>query len=149
MPSVTPRPIPRKPYDIWRIRAIFDAYGVESHYDRLAQIDRLQIANHAGNGSWAHDPRLTNAMNRYSIGIELLGIGTRAEMKDVLGSMANLQVKSGDRGYTEEQYMALEQLIRHLRNRYGLPPENIISHQAYDPGRKWDPGVLLDWSRVR
>jgi N-acetyl-anhydromuramyl-L-alanine amidase AmpD len=123
-----------------RIRSIFDDYSVEAHYviDRDGAIWQFvqddQIARHAGAGSWMQDPRLTNAMNRYAIGIELLGIGTRAEMKNVIGSLANTLVNS---------------LLHTLQERYEIPAQNIISHHAYDPGRKWDPGELFDWSRIR
>ena len=145
---------PSNPYEISRIRDIFDSYGVESHYviDREGAIyqfvDDERIAHHAGAGSWNQDPKLTNAMNRYAIGIELLGIGTRAEMKDVIGTLANTQVRSADRGYTENQYSALDHLLHHLMERYGIPRGNIIGHEAYDPGRKWDPGALFDWNRI-
>ncbi len=145
---------PSAPYNMWRIKAIFDDYGVESHYviDREGVIYQFvkddSIARHAGAGSWNNDPKLTNAMNRYAIGIELLGVGTRAEMKDVIGAFANTQIKADDRGYTQEQYLALEHLLHHLTELYEIPRENIITHQAYDPGRKWDPGALFDWNKI-
>lgn len=146
---------PGDPYNMERIRAIFDDYSVEAHYviDRDGAIWQFvqddQIARHAGAGSWMQDPRLTNAMNRYAIGIELLGIGTRAEMKSVIGSRANTLVNSSDRGFTDAQYVALNSLLQTLQERYEIPAQNIISHHAYDPGRKWDPGELFDWSRIR
>ncbi|MDI9485868.1 MAG: N-acetylmuramoyl-L-alanine amidase [Bacillota bacterium] len=145
---------PGNPYEIGRIRDIFDDYGVEAHYviDRDGAIYQFvpddRIARHAGAGTWKNDPQLTNAMNRYAIGIELLGIGTRSEMKDVIGVLANTRVKASDRGYTDAQYLALDQLLAHLADRYGIPRENIITHHDYDPGRKWDPGDLFDWSRI-
>ncbi len=145
---------PRNPYDVTRIRSIFDEYGVEAHYliDREGTIYQFvqddRIARHAGAGTWNNEPRLTNAMNRYSIGIELMGVGTREEMKDVIGPLANTLVKSADRGYTEAQYLALDLLLHHLQALYQIPAEKIISHQAYDPGRKWDPGELFDWTRI-
>ncbi len=143
---------PRNPYNIMRIRDIFESYRVEAHYviEREGTIYQFvpddHIARHAGIGSWNNDPKLTNAMNRYAIGIELLGIGTRVEMKDVIGNLANMQIKTADRGYTEEQYLALEHLLQYLTERYGIPRENIITHKDYDPGRKWDPGELFDWN---
>ncbi|NMB01054.1 MAG: hypothetical protein GX971_05965 [Firmicutes bacterium] len=145
---------PTNPFRMERIRAIFADYGVEAHYviDREGQIFRFvadhNIARHAGNGSWNGDPRLTNNMNRYSIGIELLGIGTKAEMADVVGLVANARIKSEDRGYTPEQYLSLNILLYQLRSKYGVPPENILSHHAYDPNRKWDPGQLFQWEKI-
>jgi N-acetyl-anhydromuramyl-L-alanine amidase AmpD len=68
--------------------------------DREGQIYRFVsdacLARHAGRGSWAGDPQLTDNMNRYAI-----------------------------------------------------PPENILTHHQYDPGRKWDPGELFDWEQLR
>ncbi|HKM43431.1 MAG TPA: N-acetylmuramoyl-L-alanine amidase [Limnochordia bacterium] len=145
---------PSNPYDLARIQTIFEEYGVESHYliDRDGTIHQFvqddRVARHAGVGTWNGDPKLANAMNRYSIGIELMGIGTRAEMKDVIGPFANTLVKAIDRGYTDAQYLALGSLLQHLTQLYKIPHENIISHRAYDPGRKWDPGELFDWTRI-
>jgi len=145
---------PSNPYQVHRIRDIFDDYGVESHYviDRDGAIYQFvldgYIAHHAGVGSWPGDPKVTNSMNRYALGIELLGIGTRADMESVIGEWANSQIKEEDRGYTEEQYSALYNLLRYLRELYAIPSENIIGHQAYDPRRKWDPGVLFEWNRL-
>lgn len=145
---------PTNPFQMNRIRAIFDDYSVEAHYviDRQGAVhqfvDDQLIARHAGAGSWAGDPRLTNGMNQYSLGIELLGIGTKAEMANVIGRDANNRVRQTDRGYTNEQYTSLRQLTNHLMDQYAIPKENIIGHDDYDPGRKWDPGALFDWSRL-
>lgn len=145
---------PTKPYQMEQIRAIFDDYSVESHYaiDRAGVIYRFvednRVARHAGVGSWADDPNLKNKMNRFAIGIELLGMGTTTEMADVIGSKANSKVKAKDRGFTEAQYQALDVLVQHLREQYGIPRENVITHKGYDPERKWDPGVLFDWRKI-
>jgi hypothetical protein len=145
---------PADPYRIDRIRTIFHDYAVESHYviDRLGRIYQFVedglVARHAGRGAWGEDPRLTDNMNRYAVGIELLGIGTDAEMIPVIGADSNSAINPSDRGYTEEQYNALRQLIGLLQERYSIPRENIIGHRDYAPTRKWDPGVLFDWSRL-
>lgn len=145
---------PTNPFQMHRIRSIFDTYGVEAHYviDRMGMVYRLVedhlVARHAGAGSWAGDPRLTNNMNRYAIGIELLGVGTSKEMQGVIGVQADSKLRSKHRGYTAEQYQALQGLLYHLRQSYGISPENIISHKQYDPDRKWDPGVLFEWKRI-
>ncbi len=146
---------PTSPYRLERIRAIFEGYQVEAHYviDREGQIYRFVsdacLARHAGRGSWAGDPQLTDNMNRYAIGIELLGIGSAAQMEYVIGPLANGQVRAADRGYTPQQYAALDFLLEHLMQRYAIPPENILTHHQYDPGRKWDPGELFDWEQLR
>lgn len=142
---------PTKPYQLDRIANIFQEYSVESHYviDRLGAIYQFvhddQIAHHAGVGSWDNNPKLTNNMNRYSIGIELLGIGTKDEMEEVIGATANNKIKAKDRGFTLKQNESLLLLLQHLQKQYDIPSENIISHKAYDPKRKWDPGVLFTW----
>ncbi|HHT73999.1 MAG TPA: hypothetical protein GX008_09830 [Firmicutes bacterium] len=145
---------PTDPYRIERIREIFDEYGVESHYviDRQGLtyqfVEDALAGRHGGKGSWGGNPRLTNNMNRYAVGIELLGIGTTEEMIPVIGSASNSAIKPRDRGYTEAQYSALEHLVAILQQRYHVPKENIIGHDDYDPARKWDPGVLFDWNRL-
>lgn len=145
---------PTNPYRIQRIRQIFQQYGVESHYVVGRQgivyqfVEDTLEARHAGQGSWRGDPRLTNNMNRYAVGIELLGIGTDAEMIPVIGSAANSAVRPEDRGYTAAQYSALRDLLALLKARYEVPEENILGHADYDPGRKWDPGELFDWNQL-
>lgn len=143
---------PTKPYKLQRITSIFTEYSVEAHYviDRLGGIYQYvkddQIAHHAGQGSWNDDPRLLNNLNRFAIGIELLGIGTKAEMEEVIGASSNSRVKAKDRGFTKQQYQSLTLLVDHLQGEYQIPNENIITHKDYDPSRKWDPGILFNWS---
>ncbi len=143
---------PRSPYDLGRIAEIFQNYGVEAHYvvDRDGSIyqfvpDHLK-ARHAGRGSWAG---IFNGMNRYSLGIEVLGIGTPAEMADVIGPGPNSRIDPKTRGYTKEQYSALASLVYYLRRKYNIPKANILGHEDYDPARKWDPGSLFDWEKIR
>lgn len=145
---------PDDPFQLDRIQYIFESYEVEAHYviDREGQIFRFvadnRTARHAGRGSWNGDPELTNNMNRYAIGIELMGIGSSAEMEPVIGAAADALVRSEDRGYTQTQYLALNMLLGYLMNRYSVPPENILTHKDYDPQRKWDPGELFDWDKL-
>lgn len=145
---------PSDPFRLDRIRAIFQAYQVEAHYviDRQGKIYRFvpddRIARHAGSGTWANDPDLTNNMNRYAIGIELLGIGTAAEMDQAVGPAANALIREEDRGYTEQQYLSLNLLLAYLRERYNIPPENVLTHAQYAPERKWDPGELFAWDKL-
>ena len=142
---------PTDPFQMERIEYIFRTYQVEAHYviDREGQIYQFVEdaceARHAGSGTWAGDPKLTNKMNRYSIGIELLGIGTAAEMESVIGPEANALIRIEDRGYTQAQYLSLDLLLEHLMDRYAIPPENILTHRQYAPDRKWDPGELFAW----
>ena len=75
--------------------------------------------------------------------------GYQVEAHYVIGPLANGQVRAADRGYTPQQYAALDFLLEHLMQRYAIPPENILTHHQYDPGRKWDPGELFDWEQLR
>lgn len=144
---------PTNPFDIERIRFIFDSYNVDSHYviGRQGQIYQFvadeYIAYHAGNGSYNGDPRLTNNMNRYAVGIELLGIGTAAEMAPIIGK-ANHLISPQDRGYTDKQYLSLQYLVKMLMQKYNIPKANVIGHHDYAPNRKWDPGELFDRQKL-
>lgn len=145
---------PANPYQIERIGAIFREYGVESHYviDRDGTAYRFAddtfMARHAGRGAWGGDPRLTNNMNRYAVGIEIMGTGTAEEMAAVIGPVADSKISQYNRGYTEQQYAALNRLLPYLTDRYQIPSENIITHKEYDPARKWDPGALFETEKV-
>lgn len=145
---------PKDPYQIDRIANIFREYGVDSHYviDRTGTVYQFikdeDIANHAGLGSWENKPQFKDNMNQYSIGIELMGIGTKEEMLSVLGIQANNEVNAKDRGYTNEQYEALNGLLLYLIREYSISAKNIITHQEYDPTRKWDPGILFNWNEI-
>lgn len=50
-------------------------------------------------------------------------------------------------GYTEEQYLACQKTLAHLRLTKHLP--QVFGHDECAPGRKQDPGPKFDWSRVR
>ena len=80
---------PEAPCDMTHIRRIFLDGGVSTHYvvDRQGTVYRLipeeRIAWHAGKGKWLEE-RFTDRLNAYSIGIELLGMGTAEEMETIL-----------------------------------------------------------------
>ena len=70
------------------------------------------------------------ACNDFSIGIELEG--------------------TDDAPYTEPQYVALAELVEALLAAYaGLAADRLVGHSDIAPGRKSDPGVSFDWSRLR
>ncbi len=77
---------PDDPFNMNDIRSIFTDYGVSAHYviDRKGHIYRFvgegRVAFHAGSGNISGYPQYKDNMNDYSIGIELLAIGTRKEM---------------------------------------------------------------------
>ncbi|NDV90166.1 1,6-anhydro-N-acetylmuramyl-L-alanine amidase AmpD [Alteromonas sp. 345S023] len=68
--------------------------------------------------------------NDFSIGIELEG--------------------TDDLAYTQEQYQALTDVTRFIRQRYPrISLGRIVGHNDIAPGRKSDPGVAFDWARYR
>ena len=71
------------------------------------------MARHAGVGRWNNDPKLTNNMNRFSIGIELLGIGADHEMF-LLSERPITWLLDIDRGFTDEQYQSIGMLVDQL-----------------------------------
>ncbi|MGZ2258736.1 N-acetylmuramoyl-L-alanine amidase [Roseobacter sp. A03A-229] len=102
---------------------------VSAHYliCRRGEVTRLvaedQRAWHAGVGEW----RGETDINSRSIGIEL--------------------DNAGDHPFPEPQIAALETLMRDIRARWTIAPENIIGHSDMAPGRKSDPGSRFDWAR--
>ncbi len=70
--------------------------------------------------------------NQFSIGVEMINLN------------GNLN------RYTEEQYIALGELVRHLQRRFPILADSsrIVGHEHIAHWRgKADPGVLFDWSR--
>lgn len=144
------------PYDWAAVRQTLVDGGVSAHYaiGRDGTIYRLipedRVAWHAGKGSWQGDERYTDRMNRYSIGIELLGIGTEEEMAAYLTPEEYAQIPQELRGFTDEQYASLQALIDDIRRRHpgiAYDRDHILGHDEYAP-RKSDPGALFDWSRL-
>lgn len=84
-----------------------------------------QRAWHAGVSEWQGRKNC----NDFSIGIELEGTDTTP--------------------YTEQQYMALAEVVRELLEAYpDLTKDRITGHEDIAPGRKTDPGPAFDWNRL-
>lgn len=148
---------PQDPYKIQDIYRIFVNSGVSSHYmiGRDGAIYRLvgedRVAFHAGKGSLPGFPTHRNKMNEYSIGIELLAIGTRDEMLPVMSGKKYDLIAPFNIGYTDAQYRSLNYLLNDILKRHPSVQRNrkhIVGHDEYAPGRKTDPGKLFDWSRI-
>lgn len=108
--------------------------ALSAHFlvDRRGRVTQFvetdRAAFHAGESSWEGRARC----NDFSVGIELIGDGSRP--------------------YTDRQYAALARLCRDLmRVHPGIAPERIVGHSdvATPPGRKSDPGPSFDWMRLR
>ena len=148
---------PENPYIYEDIRKIFVEYDVSPHYmiDREGEIYYLlpetRAARHAGKGELPGYPEYIDDLNDYSIGIELMAIGTEEEMGTMLSEAAYKKIPQEHIGYTEAQYQSLNSLLEDilarnkkiLRNR-----DHIIGHDEYAPERKNDPGSLFDWSKL-
>jgi N-acetyl-anhydromuramyl-L-alanine amidase AmpD len=116
-------------YSVPAMLRIFKRENVATHYliDRDGRIYRLvpeyKIAYHAGSSKM---PDGRSGVNRFSIGIELLGHPTEA--------------------FAEDQYQALKYLQQDIGTRVNI--RHIQGHGEIAPGRKTDP-ENIDWGRVR
>lgn len=89
-------------------------------------VDTCDAAWHAGVSSW----KGREGVNRYSVGVELMG--------------------DGETPFTEAQYAALNELIGWLRRVHPtIAPDGVVGHEHVSPGRKFDPGPTFDWARIR
>jgi len=143
------------PYNIGTVRSIFEENSLSIHYiiDREGKIHcwlpETRAAWHAGKGTFANDEKLTNAMNKYSIGIEMLAMGSETDMAQYLTSEEYDALPKELIGYTDAQYESLEKLVRDICTRNDIPYDSshVIGHDMYNPA-KTDPGELFDWSRL-
>ncbi|MFS0752549.1 N-acetylmuramoyl-L-alanine amidase [Oceanobacillus sp. 1P07AA] len=148
---------PENPFQVKDIYEVFREYEVSAHYviDRTGQIYRFvsedRIAYHAGNGKLEGFPMYEDNLNPYSIGIELLAIGTKEEMLPMMSAEHYDTISSRHIGYTKEQYDALQGLLMDISTRHHnlkLNRNHIIGHQEYASERKTDPGELFDWEKL-
>ncbi len=80
---------------------------------------------HAGRSCYLGVPEC----NDYSVGIELEG--------------------ADHLPFTDAQYQALTPVLRAIQSAYPETVSHLAGHSDIAPGRKTDPGVHLDWLRVR
>lgn len=142
------------PYNEEHLRELFTSNGVSINYIILRDgtlkcyVPEDRVAWHAGKGEIAGE-KYTNALNRYSIGIEIAAIGSKNDMSPYLSSWEYDSLDQSFIGFTDQQYEALKLLVDDLCVRYGIPLDrsHIIGHDEYSP-TKTDPGELFDWSRI-
>ncbi|MFS0864392.1 N-acetylmuramoyl-L-alanine amidase [Fredinandcohnia sp. 179-A 10B2 NHS] len=148
---------PKDPYNVRDVNAIFLDYGLSVHYmiDRDGNIYQLvsedRVAYHAGKGSLSGFPGYEDRMNEYSIGIELLAIGTKEEMTAIIPEEKFVQIDPSLQGYTDAQYKTLRLLVDDIlkRNPSILQDRrHVIGHDEYALDRKTDPGSLFDWTQI-
>lgn len=140
--NLTPETLAEHKYDWQLVKAIFEAYGVSSHYAiaRNGEIVRFvkdtDRAYHAGPSVMPNDETRTNA-NDFSIGIELMASHPADDPT----------VVTPEDAYTAEQYASLQALIAQLCADHGI--KYVVGHDEIAPGRKTDPGPLFQWDKVR
>lgn len=143
------------PYDMERVRSIFEENELSIHYiiDRDGKIycymPEDRVAWHAGVGTYNNDEKYTNNMNRYSIGIELLAIGSEEDMEIYLTPSEYKELDGALIGFTDAQYSSLTTLLSDVckRNSIPLDREHVIGHEDYNPSKN-DPGDLFDWNVI-
>lgn len=141
------------PYDYDLVRGIFEDNRLGIHYiiDRDGGIycflPESRSAWHAGKGSFG-DEKYTDNMNRYSIGIELMGIGSQEDMSIYLRPEEYDCLDEELLGFTDAQYTALDALVEDIcqRHEITMDRQHIIGHQEYNPAKN-DPGELFDWAK--
>ena len=147
---------PQNPYLIEDTYNIFKDYGVSAHYvigrggEIYLFVPENRVAYHAGRGQLKDFPEYGGQLNHYSIGIELLAIGTREEMIPVISAEKFDLVDPAITGYTEAQYQSLNTLLNDIVARYPHIQKNrnhIVGHDEYS-AEKTDPGRLFNWSKI-
>lgn len=148
---------PEDPYDVEAIRQNFVDYGVSAHYligrdgEVYYWVPEDMVAYHAGKGQLEKFPDYTDRLNHYSIGIEIMGIGTKEEMSIMMDGDVYDSIEPSNIGYTDAQYATLETLIDALIEKYPdikKDRTHIIGHDEYAPDRKTDPGSLFEWEKI-
>ncbi len=140
------------PYNMGLIRSIFEDNELSIHYiiDRdgktLCYIPEDRTAWHAGRGSYNG---IENRMNHHSVGIELVGMGSEADMAQYMSSEEYQALDKNLTGFTDAQYEALARLVADVCQRNNIPidREHIIGHSEYNPAKS-DPGELFDFDKL-
>lgn len=143
------------PYNMSLIRGIFEDNEVSINYivDRdgsvLCYIPEDRAAWHAGKGTFGGDERFTDAMNKYSIGIEIVAMGSQKDMAQYMSAQEYNELCDSLKEFTDEQYLSLKALVKDICQRNDIPfdKEHVIGHDMYNP-QKNDPGELFDYNRI-
>lgn len=144
------------PYNINAVYSILNSSELSTHYviDRNGDIymftNENRVAYHAGRGQLANYPDYTNKLNHHSIGIEILGIGTREEMIPIITEEKFNKINPSLIGFTQSQYDSINILLDDILSRQPYikrDREHILGHCEYSPD-KTDPGSLFQWSKI-
>ncbi|WP_028103494.1 peptidoglycan recognition protein family protein [Pseudoduganella violaceinigra] len=98
-----------------------------------ALVDENRAAWHAGLSSW----KGYTALNSSSIGIEIVNPGFKDEADGRHWY-----------GFSERQVEQLVALLKQIKERHQIAPENFLGHADVAPQRKQDPGPMFPWKRL-
>lgn len=151
---------PDDPFNVDRVLQVYRDAKVSAHYliGRDGTVYRLvpesRVAYHAGKGSLPWLPGRKNNLNEYSIGIEMLNVGSARDMAMFMKPepyQAYATKHPNWIGYTPAQYTALKELIAEIRSRHPLikfDRYHIIGHEEWSPTRRSDPGETFDYTKI-
>ena len=150
---------PQNPHEIEEVAQILLTHRASAHYiigrdgKIYFSVPENYVAYHAGRGSLPDFPDVEDRLNHFSIGIELLGIGTFEEMAAFIPitRYEYNQIDPVHIGFTEAQYQSLILLVQDILERNpGILPNrsHVVGHDEYSRGRRTDPGSLFDWDRL-
>ena len=129
-------------------------YLIDRQGDVFHLVDEKRAAYHAGRGTAPTGPPRTNQMNDYSIGIEMLAVGSPRDMAIFMKPERYedfVKMSPEAIGFTDAQYASLNALLRDIRRRNPAITNDrthIIGHEEYAPARRTDPGDTFDWTRI-
>lgn len=151
---------PQDPFNLDRIVEVFETVGVSAHYliQRDGTVYRFvpeeKVAYHAGKGHIKDKPERFNKLNEYSIGIEMMNVGSASDMKIFMKPQTYAEYAAKypqNIGFTDAQYTALKQLLDQIASRHPeikMDRKHIIGHDEYAGSRRTDPGETFDWTRI-
>jgi N-acetyl-anhydromuramyl-L-alanine amidase AmpD len=148
---------PHDPHNVDDVYSIFTEYKISAHYmigrngEIYQLVDEDRVAFHAGKGSLPGYPEYQNKLNEYSLGIELLALGTRDEMLPMISGETYDSIDPAHIGYTDAQYRSLNLLLDDIYKRHPSvlrDRKHVVGHDEYALGRKTDPGSLFNWSKI-
>ena len=108
-----------------RVAKVSCHYIVSKKGKVYRMVNDKDVAWHAGKSKWKKDKNLNNC----SIGIEL--------------------INNGNEEFPNIQIISLIKLLKKIITKHDIKINNVLGHSDISPGRKFDPGPLFPWSKIR
>ena len=108
-----------------RVAKVSCHYIVSKRGRIYKMVNEKDVAWHAGKSKWKQDRNLNNC----SIGIEL--------------------INNGKEQFPNKQILSLIRLLKKIITKHDIKINNVLGHSDISPGRKFDPGPLFPWSKIR